>query len=105
MFDQAAMFPLEPVPERKPESRSMRLRRLQQEAIDAGWHPATGHPLLRGDGAGLTCGQCRLRVFKGRYPKCELHRLGASHSESSDVRAWWPACIKFQRGRAGGGNR
>jgi hypothetical protein len=65
--------------------------------LEAGYHPATGTKLFPELG---TCGECKhciRRQYGGSYLKCELHRLGMSHSEASDIRAKWPACRYFQK--------
>jgi hypothetical protein len=73
--------------------------------------------------APFTCGSCRFRVLVGwhrkTYPKCvwdasrvdqdagdfEARTLDEarfiSHSTATDVRAWWPACVKYEAGDAG----
>lgn len=99
----------------------------QAEDVATGRHPLTGgplHPLAsrhRDAGAPksdpFTCGSCYFRSveqYHGRsYPKCWLPNpnVGAgapstriydrvSHSASSDVRAWWPACPDYRPGDA-----
>lgn len=70
-------------------------------------------------GRPFTCGSCRFReVWKYHnrsYPKCvrdltygnhdaaDVERgrailLNVSHGASTDVRAWWPACIGYEAG-------
>jgi hypothetical protein len=54
-----------------------------------------------------TCGDCKFRVLLKHntrtYPKCwypDLHRYPHPRDtgcESSDIRAWWPACREFER--------
>ena len=44
------------------------------------------------------CGSCVHRILSmrgacGAVPKCDLTTM--SHSEASDVRAWWPACPQY----------
>ena len=76
-------------------SATRRLTLRNQRELDAGRHPATGEP-LNDHG---TCGQCA-HLCRGHhhdryYLKCTEHRLGLSHSTASDVRASWPACVRW----------
>lgn len=49
---------------------------------------------------GPTCGDCEHRKMQhggaSDYPKCFGFPGLNTHGESSDVRAWWPACHKFE---------
>jgi hypothetical protein len=92
--------------------------------LEAGIHPATGRRLLRdepcpvegcpiegehhhvgGDDVVMaakptTCRDCthceqHSAGGHGYVWKCAKHRLGMSHSEASDIRVGWPACILF----------
>lgn len=109
---------------REPLSVDRRRTLRQAEAIAAGRHPLTGGPLhslasTARDAASpkddpFTCGSCRWRKVVGyhdyRYPKClfpgsmsaEQYETQVpprvSHSASSDVRAWWPACRDYSPG-------
>lgn len=63
-----------------------------------------GNPLLRiyGPGpVGATCRTCvhlyALPGVQGHYLKCDLRRL--THGPSSDHRAKWQACAKYEPGR------
>lgn len=90
-----AMFDLPPLPE--PEKLSLARRRTlaNNGMLDRGIHPATGRPLKGGD---QTCGDCfhhKARTHNRSWHKCELHRLGLSGSEASDIRVSWPACALF----------
>lgn len=108
---QPLLFPelaeLRPVPAREQESPTRRRTRRARLLLAAGLHPLS--VLVRGlrlhpDAAavhdraapGLRCGDCahlRLQAnTKARYLKCELY---LSRCESSDIRAWWPACVRF----------
>lgn len=64
--------------------------------IERGIHPATHRALL----AGHRCGTCSHHQTAGNgsktFHKCELHRLGTSHSAASDIRVSWPACDLYQ---------
>jgi hypothetical protein len=86
-----------------------RKRTERQEAlVRAGQHPLMTGPLheladptaMRDDGKNLPyrCGSCIHRItVRGNakdYPKCDLTTM--SHSEASDVRAWWPACVRYE---------
>lgn len=42
----------------------------------------------------FTCGTCVHRDIFGGYPKCLIGPQ--SHSVTTDVRAWWPACPQYQ---------
>lgn len=51
---------------------------------------------------GPTCGDCRFRIMQGAasdrdYPKCFGFDGLNTHGESTDVRAWWPACHRFEK--------
>jgi hypothetical protein len=76
--------------------RSRRIKAANDALLAQGIHPATGLRLADGD---RTCGSCVHLLLQpgvaGRYYKCELHRLGASRSEASDVRKKWPACTAW----------
>jgi len=91
-----------------PESltRGQRRVRLVARRIATGMHPL-GYVRLhrdaaRGrDGDGLRCGTCRFRQlqdYHGRtYPKCVFRDgIRVSGCESSDIRAWWPACRDYE---------
>lgn len=90
--------------------RSDGARRTERQAqlIKLGQHPLMSGPLHpdadrsahRTDGKSLPfrCGSCVHRITVGAgsksYPKCDLTSM--SHSEASDVRAWWPACPSYE---------
>jgi len=94
------------------DDRSAGVRRTarQLEAIRNGQHPLAGmgplHPdadrsASRDDGPNLPlrCGSCVHRMQGGgpssrTFPKCDVGPR--SHSEATDVRAWWPACNAYQ---------
>lgn len=103
------------VPPNAPEAEKLSAdqRRTQRQARDIanGVHPLTRwrlHPeadrtRTRESGARdpFTCGTCRLRaIYTWRsksYAKCEVDGgVMATHSAASDVRAWWPACLKYE---------
>lgn len=93
-------------------SRSERRKRLIDSRIAKGIHPLGYLPLhphaaIERGGDGLTCGTCRYRVsrsYGGKpYPKCNFPGFSArdpyprdTRSESSDIRAWWPACKDYK---------
>lgn len=98
------LIPLELVPPEPVEKLSAdRRRTLRQRAdVERGRHPLTGGRLI--DDQSAKCGNCRFRVLFGHhdraYPKC-THGDGApraTHSASSDVRAWWPGCTDHEYG-------
>ncbi|WP_378735376.1 hypothetical protein [Nocardia brasiliensis] len=83
-----------------------RRHRLIERRIAARIHPlgyvalheqaATGR-----DGDGLRCGSCRWRAVLDHhnraYPKCLCgNGVRVTHSEASDIRAWWPACRDYE---------
>jgi hypothetical protein len=80
-------------PAAPPESAGRRLTRRNNDLIARGIHPATRQPIVAALG---TCGTCarahRYDHHNRTYWKCDLHRLGQSHSAASDVRVSWPAC-------------
>ena len=86
-----------PTPEPPPKlSADQRLTKRNAELLARGKHPATLLPLL---GTRDTCGGCSHHQALGyharTYHKCDLHRLGVTHSTASDVRVSWPACVRF----------
>ncbi len=96
-------------------TRGERRRRLVATRIATGVHPL-GRPVLlhqeacRDPGdheSGLRCGTCRFRqllTYHNRtYAKCHYPDLEKfphprdTHCESSDIRAWWPACAQYEK--------
>lgn len=79
-------------------SAGQKLTKRNNDLIAKGKHPATLLPLLGSDD---TCGACahhqHYNYRAGSYHKCDVHRLGESHSAASDVRVGWPACVRFER--------
>lgn len=78
-------------------SYGRRLTLRRNAALKQGRHPATGLPLNANPD--LRCGTCAchyVRRLSQTYHKCDLHRLGASHSEASDIRVGWPACTAYR---------
>ncbi len=74
-----------------------------------GWPPIPLHkdaaPAADKTAPGLRCGGCKWREALGyhnrTYPKCLLPDSSgqpdrATHSDTSDVRAWWPACNGYE---------
>lgn len=101
--------PAAPEPASRARRRTARVRR----AVAAGVHPlALVDPSVRmhpgadrdagpGDRAAghLRCGTCAHRQPNSfAYPKCVLGP--DSHCTATDVRAWWPACTRYEMGRA-----
>lgn len=115
MSDDDALFPgYDDVPE--PLSADQRRTKRQHEQVAAGRHPLTGgpiHPLAsrhRDPTAPktdpFTCGSCWFRSSTawraGVYPKCWADDgRRATHSATTDVRAWWPACPSYTPGDTG----
>jgi hypothetical protein len=77
----------------KPPRRKVKDRHARKLA--AGVHPITGLKLADN---GETCGSCEHRVSVSggnrNYPKCDLTPM--SRSETSDTRAWFPACTSWE---------
>lgn len=110
-------------------SAGQRLTQRQAAYVALGVHPLTRgplHPLAsrHRDAAApkadpFTCGSCRFRQvvpYRGRtYPKCLWYPPAGvppetlpldkfprvAHSQTSDVRAWWPACPDYVPGDSG----
>ena len=90
-----------PVPELAAEApvkltATQRLTARRRDLLAAGKHPATGMKVIDN---GSTCGDCEHHHSHEHYSsrpkvwhKCDVHRLGESHSEASDIRVSWPAC-------------
>lgn len=89
------------VPELEAETRvelsaTQRLTARRRDLLAAGKHPAT---MLKVIDNGHTCGDCVHHQVVSHYSthqkywhKWDMHRLGESHSEASDIRVSWPAC-------------
>jgi hypothetical protein len=81
-------------------SAGQRLTIRNKQILNGGNHPATLAPLAARNDTTLTCGTCShhqaLRYHNTMYHKCDLHRLGMTHSTASDIRVSWPACIKWE---------
>lgn len=77
-------------------SATRRLTARNNDQLARGIHPAT---LRRVITTGETCGGCdhhhAYDWHNGYYHKCDVHRLGESHSAASDIRVSWPACELF----------
>lgn len=116
-MSEPTLFDMDPVapPEPEPKLSADRRRTIrQQQALQHQRHPiglCFGFPLRLHEQAapaddrkatGLRCGGCRFRELQsgehnGTFAKC-MRDGGrfASFSASSDVRAWWPACMFFE---------
>lgn len=107
----------EPPPPPEELSRGEKRRRLVERRIRNGEHPLGRPVLLRNPElksttygvpheSGLTCGQCKFRVQTSgnqrTYPKCWYPSVEKyphprdTGCESSDIRAWWPACRQYE---------
>ena len=119
LFDVPAdAYLIPPAPEQL--TRGEKRKRLVEKRIAQGTHPL-GYVALHPDAAkftpgtsdecvaeGLRCGDCRFRVRLSHhdktYPKCHFPTQRGDKvtydrdtgCESSDIRAWWPACRDFQ---------
>lgn len=107
-----ALFDLDVPPAPPVERESVGVRRTKRQAalLAAGKHPLSSilsRPLrLHPEAApaddrraqGRRCGNCAHLVKNGwGYQKCDIgDGIRASHSEASDVRQWWPACVDHQ---------
>jgi len=93
-------------------SEGQRMTERQAQDVRKGRHPLTGGPLHEradttarpGDPGNpaerlYRCGSCVHRVslnHHGEYwPKCDLSTI--THGQASDVRAWWPACPRWEQ--------
>lgn len=79
----------DPVHPPKPESYGRRLTAAQRALADEGINPLVN---TRGP-AGRTCGECVHRLQR-EYPKCALGPR--TRGPKTDVRAYWPACHRFE---------
>jgi hypothetical protein len=96
-------------------TRGEKRQRLIAKRIATGEHPL-GYPVMLHDessrdigdrASGPRCGQCKFRVLLTHhdrtYPKCwypdvdKYPHTRDSHCDSSDIRAWWPACRQFEK--------
>ena len=117
--DELALFDMDPVPADVPEpgeklSADRRRTIRQAQALANGRHPiglcfgfvlrlhADAAPADDREAPGLRCGSCVFREVQsgphnGSFAKC-MRDDGrfASYSASSDIRAWWPACDRFE---------
>ena len=87
-----------PEPVAPPElSADQKITKRNRDMLDDGRHPATLLPLL---GNGATCSTCTfhkvLPHHNRTYHKCDVHRLGITHSTASDIRLSWPACTHYE---------
>jgi hypothetical protein len=122
------LFDVTPIPAEPPPEESAGVRRTKrQAALLAGrrhplssplgislWLHAEAAPADDKDAPGRRCGNCRwrqsMRGGNRSYAKCfapglvsaeTYERCGpprASHSEATDIRAWWPACKDHEYG-------
>jgi hypothetical protein len=99
--DQGVLFDVDPVLAPEPGeavrlSYGRRLTLRQKADVVRGVHPLTRGKARPDLG---TCGDCVHRYligYSGTYPKCELGPN--THSQTTDVRRWWPACDRFEPG-------
>jgi hypothetical protein len=116
---EPTLFDMDPVAAAEPESKLSdgRRRTLRQFAeLLTGTHPVTHLPLHPDappaddrKAAGPRCGGCAFIVRNERdYLKCIQGRTGEigtptfrggpyeTHGAASDLRAWFPACLRFE---------
>lgn len=95
-------------------TRGGRRKRLVARRIVAGVHPLGRPVMLHPDASrdpdnrsdGPRCGGCMFRKLLEHhnrvYPKCwwpgveQYPHPRDTHCDSSDIRAWWPACQQFR---------
>lgn len=121
LFDVADSVRTVPEP-KEPLSRTAQHHRKVARRIGSGVHPL-GHPIClhpdaprdldhqeskRSTSDGPRCGSCKFRVLveyhNRSWPKCHLPTvIGGretyprdTHSEASDIAAWWPACTSWE---------
>lgn len=100
-------------PPKEELTRGERRKRLIASRIGTGVHPL-GRPVLLHpdvsrdpkDRSGPRCGDCKFRQLveyhDRKWPKCwypsveEYPHPRDTNCESSDIRAWWPACRDFE---------
>lgn len=80
------------------KSAGQKMTERNNRMLEAGRHPATGTRTMPDFG---TCGDCAHHhsyrwTPNKTFHKCDVHRLGQSHSSSSDIRVSWPACEFFK---------
>jgi len=101
-----AVVPVVPEPklstDRRRTIRQLNLLRRGRHPIgNARLHP-DAPPADDRDAPGPRCGSCWYRELLHRsraWPKCTKHDgIWVTHSASSDVRAWWPACVDYSAG-------
>lgn len=99
------MLPGMPTAPERPAGGDDRSRRRSWTVRARALVSAGVHPLTRGKARPDlgTCGECAHRVlttYHARaWPKCEVGPR--THGEQTDVRAWWPACDRFEPGDNG----
>lgn len=86
---------------RRTERQAVLIALGQHPLMTGPIHPEADRSAHRTDGKTLPfrCGSCvhRITVHRGgkmNLPKCDLTTM--SCSEASDVRAWWPACPRYE---------
>lgn len=87
-----------PGPRRDADGLSVDQRRTRDNKalIAAGIHPATRCALAEEGSCGTCVHHHALHRGNAHVHKCDLHRLGMSHSAASDVRVGWPACSRWE---------
>lgn len=117
------LFDITPTPLPEPEKLSADRARTERQRRDISefrhplWRifPTWRHPETRGlayertdeKQRPYTCGSCGFRnvlsYHNRTYAKCVEGDAAprATHGASSDVRAWWPACARYEPGDAG----
>lgn len=94
---EAAQRALEAAEAEAALSAGRRLTLRQKRDVEAGRHPLADGATYPDRG---TCGDCRFRRLEEyhnrTYPKCAAPGVRNASSVATDVRAWWPACSKWE---------
>ena len=94
---EAAQRALEAAEAEAELSAGRRLTLRQKRDVEAGRHPLANGAYYPDR---CTCGDCRFRRLEEyhnrTYPKCAAPGVRNANSAATDVRAWWPACSKWE---------
>lgn len=91
-MDDLELFHVDGAEQVEPLSPDRKRTVRHRQQVAAGVHPLTRGKARPDLG---TCGGCTHRMSSERsYPKCELGPI--NRGPGTDVRAWWPACDRFE---------